>query len=189
MLLHKENNTFYFGSRCANKVEAEEDLGLKYFTSSTTVKPCFFDFEPVILKKFIERSEAIDYENKMIQEYWKIPGLLNKSVFTDNKVCYFSGKSDNFKKKLSVIHTGKPKPFNLGEKNYHFGKGHQIKGALNPNARKWLYRNVATGEEIIIEDLMQYCIDKQINYQTMHSRRKYPGKRAQWHLIEMKEAA
>ena len=32
-LVHKETGEFYIGFRCANKVPANEDLGIKYFTS------------------------------------------------------------------------------------------------------------------------------------------------------------
>ena len=41
---HKLNNKFYIGMRSANKVVAELDLGIKYFTSSKYVKNKFDEF-------------------------------------------------------------------------------------------------------------------------------------------------
>ena len=44
-ITHKETNQFYIGFRCANKVQANLDLGFKYFTSSKAVKELGLTFK------------------------------------------------------------------------------------------------------------------------------------------------
>lgn len=177
-LIHKETGDFYFGSRYANKVPAEDDLGINYFTSSKSVKPRFNEFDTFILGEFDDVSETLQFENNLIRYYWKTPKLLNKSLFTDDKVAYASTKTDEHKRKIGIAHEGKAKPFNLGPLNYNYGKGHLITGTNNPNAKRWEYINIKTGEYTIIDDLVKYCKDNGVAYDTIHGRRRNPGKRA-----------
>ena len=57
---HKDSAEFYIGFRCANKVNAEDDLGKKYFTSSKKVKPRFNEFNFVILAEFFDKKDAFN---------------------------------------------------------------------------------------------------------------------------------
>lgn len=69
---------FYIGYRCINKVPSHADLGVKYFTSSKSVKHRFQEFNSVILAEFFDSKSAYDYEQELIYESWNTPGILNK---------------------------------------------------------------------------------------------------------------
>ncbi len=75
---HKLNNKFYIGMRSANKVVAELDLGIKYFTSSKYVKNNFDEFNIEILAYFQDWSSAFEFENTLIKDHWKNPLLINR---------------------------------------------------------------------------------------------------------------
>jgi hypothetical protein len=64
--------------RSANKVVAEEDLGIKYFTSSKYVKNNFLDFDIQIVAYFVDQLSAFEFENELIKEHWGDPLLLNR---------------------------------------------------------------------------------------------------------------
>ena len=51
---HPITGEFYIGYRSANKVPASEDLGIRYFTSSKTVKPRFHEFRFCIIAEFFD---------------------------------------------------------------------------------------------------------------------------------------
>lgn len=69
---------FYIGMRSANKVVAEQDLGIYYFTSSKTVKNNFLDYDIEIVAYFIDQISAFEFENELIKKYWGDPLLLNR---------------------------------------------------------------------------------------------------------------
>lgn len=69
---------FYIGMRSANKVVAEQDLGIKYFTSSKYVRNNFHEFDTKIIAYFADQLSAFQFENELIKEHWDDPLLLNK---------------------------------------------------------------------------------------------------------------
>jgi len=69
---------FYIGMRSANKVVAEQDLGIYYFTSSKHVKNNFSEYDSEIIAYFVDQLSAFEFENGLIKEYWGDPLLLNK---------------------------------------------------------------------------------------------------------------
>lgn len=69
---------FYIGMRSANKVLAELDLGVVYFTSSKYVKNNFDNFDIEIIAYFKDQLSAFEFENNLIKEYWGDPLLINK---------------------------------------------------------------------------------------------------------------
>lgn len=75
---HPITGEFYIGSRCANKVPAHLDLGIKYKTSSKYVKPRFTEFTYIIVAEFFDAGSAYDFEQELIHESWGLPGLMNK---------------------------------------------------------------------------------------------------------------
>jgi len=77
-LVHKETGEFYIGFRCANKVPANEDLGIKYFTSSKLVKKTFENFECFVLGEFEDKDAAYTFEQNLIKECFSNPLILNK---------------------------------------------------------------------------------------------------------------
>ena len=76
----KNRNTgkFYIGMRSANKVVAEQDLGVHYFTSSKHVKNNFTEYDIEIKAYFIDQISAFEFENELIKEHWGDPLLLNR---------------------------------------------------------------------------------------------------------------
>jgi hypothetical protein len=99
------NGEFYIGSRCANKVPAKQDLGIKYKTSSKSLTYPFEEYKLTIIAEFFNdtaKQDAYDLEQKLIFENWNNPLL-------ENKICHY-GKtrfstagtklSDEHRKKL-----------------------------------------------------------------------------------------
>lgn len=75
---HKQTGQYYIGMRSANKVIAEQDLGVRYFTSSKYVKNNFSLFNVEILAYFRDQISAFEFENNLIEQCWEDPRLLNK---------------------------------------------------------------------------------------------------------------
>jgi hypothetical protein len=78
---HKENGTFYIGSRTSNKLNlpSHKDI-LKYKTSSDIVKPRFEQFNTMILAEFFDPYDAYVFEQELILENFKNPLILNMAV-------------------------------------------------------------------------------------------------------------
>lgn len=104
-LIHKETNKFYFGSRWANCLPADLDLGKKYFTSSKEIKINFHEYNYEIIKQFDNKQEAFIFEQNLIKNNWNNPLLLNKGCFGINGKMILnvtsSHKSEIHKQKLS----------------------------------------------------------------------------------------
>jgi hypothetical protein len=75
---NRNTGEFYIGMRSANKVVAEQDLGIKYFTSSKRVKKNFTEFDIEIIAYFIDQLAAFEFENELIKEHWGDRLLLNR---------------------------------------------------------------------------------------------------------------
>lgn len=75
---NRNSGKFYIGMRSANKVVAEQDLGVYYFTSSKHVKNNFIDYDIEIKAYFIDQISAFNFENDLIKEHWGNPLLLNR---------------------------------------------------------------------------------------------------------------
>lgn len=75
---HKNTGQYYIGMRSANKVVAEQDLGISYFTSSKFVKNNFGMFTIEIVAYFCDQISAFEFENALIKECWGDTLLLNK---------------------------------------------------------------------------------------------------------------
>jgi hypothetical protein len=75
---NRNTGKFYIGMRSANKVVAEQDLGVHYFTSSKHVKNNFSEYDIEIVGYFVDQISAFDFENELIKEHWGDPLLLNR---------------------------------------------------------------------------------------------------------------
>jgi hypothetical protein len=64
--------------RSANKVVAEQDLGVYYFTSSKNVKNNFSEYNIEIVAYFVDQVSAFEFENALIKEHWGDALLLNR---------------------------------------------------------------------------------------------------------------
>lgn len=79
--IHKTTKEFYFGFRkqnCNNNIPSNEDLGIKYFTSSQKVKKSFFEFDWIILAEFFNWEDAYKFEQELICTNIKNKLCLNK---------------------------------------------------------------------------------------------------------------
>jgi uncharacterized protein YacL (UPF0231 family) len=69
-LTHKITKQIYIGMRSANVDVAENDLGKKYFTSSSKVKKDFNMFDVEIVAYCKSHEDAFLLENQLIESYW-----------------------------------------------------------------------------------------------------------------------
>lgn len=110
-LTHKETGQFYIGYREINKVPSNQDLGLKYFTSSRKIRELGFDnFEFKILAEFFDGNSAYEHENRLIEQNIKNPLCLNRSFTKEGSRKFSSaGKplSPEIKAKISAGNKGK----------------------------------------------------------------------------------
>lgn len=82
-VVNRITGDYYIGMRSANKVVAELDLGIRYFTSSKKVKENFHLYDPYIIAYFVDWSSAFEFENALIKESWGDPHLINKHYQRD----------------------------------------------------------------------------------------------------------
>jgi hypothetical protein len=66
--IEKNTGKFYIGYRYKNRVPANEDFGVYYFTSNEYVKKNFDNFNFEIISEFPDRKSAFLYETKLINE-------------------------------------------------------------------------------------------------------------------------
>lgn len=74
---HLQTKEFYIGYREANTLPSHLDLP-EYRTSSKVVHPFFENYEWLIVAEFMNGEDAYDFEQKLIQENWGDPLLINK---------------------------------------------------------------------------------------------------------------
>jgi len=85
-LVHKRTGQYYFGFRCSNRVPASDDLGIKYFTSSRTIKEIGFEnFDRLVLAEFFDKQAAFEFETELIAEHISDVQCLNKAL--NGKLC------------------------------------------------------------------------------------------------------
>lgn len=109
---HPISGEIYFGYRKANKVPADQDIGVLYFTSSKEIKHRFSDFNWTILAEFFIPEDAYDFEQTLIYEHWGNKNLLNKhcSHGKNRWVSARNPKSPESNKKRSATLLGRPSP-------------------------------------------------------------------------------
>jgi hypothetical protein len=106
---HKITKEFYIGMRSANKVVAEEDLGVFYFTSSKTVKNNFENFDIEIVAYFEDQIAAFEFENSLIKEHWGNQLLLNKHYQEYMSKFSMTGRKRPDLSEFNKKHKSKPK--------------------------------------------------------------------------------
>ncbi len=100
--------------RSANKVIAELDLGIDYFTSSKYVKNNFKNFNKEIIAYFKDQLSAFEFENSLIEEHWGNPLLLNKHYQKSMSKFSMAGAKRPDLAELNKKNKSKPKE----ERNY-----------------------------------------------------------------------
>jgi hypothetical protein len=104
-LVHKESGAFYFGYRSKNvtlSLRSEDDLGVKYFTSSRIIRKSFSEYTYEVIAEFFDKNLAYDFEQELIRENWGNPLLLNKHYHAEDKSRWKNdGHSEESKKKMT----------------------------------------------------------------------------------------
>jgi hypothetical protein len=81
---HRITSQFYFGYRYANTAQAVMDLGIHYFTSSSTVSNDFSNYNYEILSEYNSQLQAFEVEQRLIFESINNPLCLNKNCKMKN---------------------------------------------------------------------------------------------------------
>ena len=150
LIKHKPTGLVYYGFRSANKVDPEQDLWNKYFTSSTKVKLLLEEtgadsFDVEIRKTFDTQEQAVEWETKVLRrckvledDRWvnqNIAGYVIPTEESNKKISdYWKGKPKSEEQKLKIKHgnQGQKRPWakdNLpkdvsGANNGMYGKQH-----------------------------------------------------------------
>jgi hypothetical protein len=147
-LIHKTTKEFYIGSRWANTVYSEMDLGNKYFTSSKNIKKRFKEFNFRIIADFFNKEDAFIFEQNLIEENKNNPLLLNKRYFSISKKMLknvTSGKkTDEQRKKMSLAKKGKIPKHSLDKMKTWY--------LINPE-----------GETMQTKNLSEFCREHNLN--------------------------
>lgn len=103
-LVHKETGKYYFGYRSKNVklgLSAEQDLGIRYFTSSKLIRKSFEEYHYEIVAIFFNEEDAYDFEQDLIRDNWGDPMLLNKHYHGKDKTRWRNtGHSEETKEKM-----------------------------------------------------------------------------------------
>lgn len=102
-LINKITNKFYFGYRSKNvrlNLKAEEDIGVKYLTSSKYIKNNFENFRVEILAEFFSANDAYDYEQELISQHFNDINCLNR---------HYQKRNEKGRFKHDLPHTEKSK--------------------------------------------------------------------------------
>ena len=110
LIKHIPSGLVYYGVRSANKVDPEQDLWQKYFTSSNTVKQLIEDtgadsFKYEVRKEFDTLEQAAVWETKVLR---RCKVLYSEKWMNQNVAGYIVPTTES-KKKISDFHKGKPK--------------------------------------------------------------------------------
>ncbi len=113
-LVHKQTGQFYFGLRYKNvklNLKSEEDLGIRYKSSSEEVKKLGFEnFYYFVIAEFFDWQDGYDFEQLIISENIKDDLCLNKSFIHCGKIKFQNIEhSDETKKKIGKGNKGKNK--------------------------------------------------------------------------------
>ena len=187
---HKETGEFYIGYRSQNKKPPEQDIGIKYFTSSKIVKPRFNEFNVAIIATFDDKVKAHSYEQDLIRENWDNPLLLNKAVFPRIKHSGSEKQSQQARKRMLENNPmkleknkQKARERNLGKKHSEETKklfSEMRKGKKFPNRKKvnqWGENNPTAktfifcdpyGNNIKVKGgLRKFCVENNLGYNSM----------------------
>ena len=112
-------NQFYYGARYAEKTLPDQDIWVRYFTSSRAVKTLISkfgtkSFTPSVLSVYLDADLCYSNEQDLIKEHIQNPLCLNKQYTTcEGTVFVFKGHTEESRRKLSETNKGRV-PWNKG---------------------------------------------------------------------------
>lgn len=130
-----DTGQYYFGFRCANRWPSHQDLGVRYFSSSSSIKEIGFEkFEATILAEFLDKHHAHDFESDLIIEHINDPLCLNKALNgTRCPIRKFTSESHRLNLKKAL--TGKKR----ATSHKQIAAARALAASLSPEERKSLY--------------------------------------------------
>ena len=110
IIKHKPSGKVYYGVRSANKVDPEQDLWNKYFTSSPGVQKLIEEtgadsFDVEIRKTFDTQEQAVAWETKVLRRM----RVLESDRWINQNVAGYIIPTLESNAKISAYHKGKPK--------------------------------------------------------------------------------
>ncbi len=135
-------DTWYYGSRSANKDQPEDDLFVKYYTSSKQVKAFVKkNGKPDVIrihKRFDSKKESGSYESRFLKrvDAMNSPRWLNQSNNTFPHVNYF--RSQETREKMAASKRGKKASDETRRRMSESHKKRYADGAAGANAGRQL---------------------------------------------------
>jgi hypothetical protein len=129
LIKHRPTGQVYYGVRSANKVDPQEDLWNKYYTSSPKVQRLIEEtgkesFDVEVRKVFETKEQAVAWETKVLRrckvlhdERWlnqNVAGYIIPTEESNKKISDFhkdKPKTEEHKRNLSLSQKGKPKKY------------------------------------------------------------------------------
>jgi hypothetical protein len=170
-LTHKKTGHFYFGYRCKNKVPAEQDLGIHYFTSGKITKKNFSEYDHHIIAEFFDADDAYNFEQSLIHENRSDPLILNKQyVLAGGKRWICRAYSNKSRQKMSRSAKKHRATRTKAEKKAIYAKvSESITGDKNPRALTWRVE-FEDGTHITVKSLNTWCKANGAVYGTLYGR-------------------
>jgi hypothetical protein len=110
LIRHRPSGKVYYGFRCANKVEAHDDLWKHYFTSSPGVRKLIEEtgvdsFDVEIRRVFETKEQAVSWETRVLHRC----KVLHDDRWLNQNVAGYIVPTEESNKKISDYHKDKPK--------------------------------------------------------------------------------
>jgi hypothetical protein len=110
LIKHRPTGQVYYGVRSANKVEPQEDLWNKYYTSSPKVQRLIEEtgkesFDVEVRRVFETKEQAVAWETKVLRRC----KVLHDNRWINQNVAGYIIPTEESNKKISDFHSGKPK--------------------------------------------------------------------------------
>jgi hypothetical protein len=110
LIKHKPSGKVYYGYRSANKVEPQEDLWKRYFTSSPKVQRLIEEtgvdsFQVEVRRVFETKEQASSWETRVLKRC----KVLEDDRWINQNIAGYVVPTEESNKKISDYHKGKPK--------------------------------------------------------------------------------
>ena len=110
LIRHRPTGKVYYGFRCANRVEAHDDLWKHYFTSSPGVQKLIEEtgadsFDTEIRRVFKTKEQAVAWETRVLHRC----KVLHDDRWLNQNVAGYIVPTEDSRKKISDFHKDKPK--------------------------------------------------------------------------------